>query len=386
MASCCQQALATDYDAELKRINDAMQLVDKKMSVALSANDTNQVRDLVHKNVHLIYAKGALTASYADFKRAEVAIEEALNHYPTSQDLYMLRANFNFKMHRLTAAERDLHKLDNVADGLEIRSLWADLDFQRGKYQEAEIRYKNILEDFDVWDAKARLAYYQLKTGHPDQALASYNNASDQLSAKEMRFFAWVELQKGLIDFEYGRYSEALTHYLQADREYSGYWQIEEHIAEVLNVLGRTRESIALYKKIIKKTNDPEFMGALAVILEKRHDKSAASYFQAADRGYAEQLALFPEAVSGHIINYWLVKKEPDMRLLEFALQNHRLRPNSESSLLLLKAYMKLGQKESAQSILKQILQTPWRGPEIERLVAELGVGTTTESVTASSH
>ena len=78
-----------------------------------------------------------------------------------------------------------------------------------------------------------------------------------------MRSYAWVELQRGLLDFDRRRDHEALAHYRVAERAYSGYWLIEEHIAEALDRLGRTAQAVEMYQRVIERTRNPEFVSAL---------------------------------------------------------------------------------------------------------------------------
>ena len=92
--------------------------------------------------------------------------------------------------------------------------------------------------------------------------------------------------------------------------------------------------------------------------------------YQEADVLFRRQLALYPEAAAGHLIEYLLQKPDVDPRLREYAEQNHALRPNGEAKLLLAKAYLKLGDAPAARTLLNEILQTPWRTPALAALVA----------------
>ena len=49
------------------------------------------------------------------------------------------------------------------------------------------------------WDDHARLAYLQSRTGDFAAPTSSYAQAEEQISVKEMRSYAWVELQRGLL-------------------------------------------------------------------------------------------------------------------------------------------------------------------------------------------
>jgi tetratricopeptide (TPR) repeat protein len=175
-----------------------------------------------------------------------------------------------------------------------------------------------------------------------------------------MRSYAWVELQRGLLQFEEGHYDAALAHYRRADKAYSGYWLIEEHIAEVLGKLGKTKESIALYEAIVGRTHNPEYVNALARIAGR------ADLYAEADRLNAARFALYPEAAIGHMIRDALARPLPRPDLVQLAQRNVALRPNAESKLLLARSYLKVGDRAAAAKLVDEIVKTtPWRTAEL---------------------
>ncbi|MCK5353720.1 MAG: hypothetical protein KAJ63_01270 [Methyloprofundus sp.] len=209
-------------------------------------------------------------------------------------------------------------------------------------------------------------------TGHPVIAEQLYDEAAEKLSAKEMRSFAWIELQKGLIDLQYERYEQALSHYHRANQAYSGYWLIEEHIAEVLNLLDRKQQAIALYNKIITKTGNPEFITALANILEIPDPELSSELQTQAESLYTRQFQLYPEAAIGHLVRHLLAKQHPGPKLLEYAKKNVQFRPNAEAKFLLVQSYLKFNQPDPAKKLLQDILETPWRTPQLLKIVATM--------------
>jgi len=188
-----------------------------------------------------------------------------------------------------------------------------------------------------------------------------YAKAQDELTAKEMRSYAWLELQRGIVRFEHGEHEKALAHYQRADRAYSGWWLIEEHLAEVLTAMGRKREAIAIYRRVVEQTRNPEYVAALAALTGDN------ALFAEADRLYAEQLRLYPEAAIGHVLRTKL-ERPPSPELVELAQRNVTYRPNAESKLLLAEAYLKTRQLAQARAVLAEIERTPWRMPDLARV------------------
>ncbi|HEV2719203.1 MAG TPA: hypothetical protein VG323_04225, partial [Thermoanaerobaculia bacterium] len=272
---------------------------------------------------------------------------------------------FNFKLHRLDAVDADLRLLDDDTPG--VAQLRADLAFQRGRYDEARRGYQHEIDIAGKWDDYARLAYLQSRSGDFAGAERSYAQAEEEISAKEMRSYAWVELQRGLLEFEQRHYDAALARYRRAERAYSGYWLIEEHIAEVLDRLGKKNESIAMYETIISTTNNPEYVNALARITGRN------DLYAEADRLNAARFALYPEAAIGHMIRDALARPAARPDLVQLAQRNVALRPNAESKLLLARAYLKVNDRAAAARLVDEIVKTtPWRTPELNDLLTSL--------------
>jgi tetratricopeptide (TPR) repeat protein len=132
-----------------------------------------------------------------------------------------------------------------------------------------------------------------------------------------MRSYAWVELQRGLLDLNHGRHDQALAHYKRANKAYSGYWLVEDHIAELLGAQRKFDEAVSLYKKVIARAPRPELQQALGDLYafmgkpdeaKPWHEQALAAYLASAERGevhYFHHLAQFyadvredgPEAV-----------------------------------------------------------------------------------------
>src|SRR5262249_15245612 len=126
-----------------------------------------------------------------------------------------------------------------------------------------------------------------------------------QVSAKEMRAYAWVELQRGYLAFSRGHHDQALAHYRTAARAYSGYWLVDDYTAEVLGAQEKFDQAAALYRAVIARTPRPEIQQALgdlyalmgnAAEAAHWHDAALAGYLASVRRGevqYLHHLAAF---------------------------------------------------------------------------------------------
>jgi hypothetical protein len=73
---------------------------------------------------------------------------------------------------------------------LERRAVLADLDFQEGNYERARREIARLVAEHRTWDNVVRLAHRNSKLGDPAEADALYEEAEDDLTAKQMRAYA----------------------------------------------------------------------------------------------------------------------------------------------------------------------------------------------------
>jgi len=81
---------------------------------------------------------------------------------------------------------------------------------------------------------------------HPWKAFRekeSDEEAEEELTAKEMRSFAWLEWQRGALAISRGRCEKARAHYQRAATAFSGHWQTDAHLAELFVAEGNLDEA-----------------------------------------------------------------------------------------------------------------------------------------------
>ena len=279
---------SSDYELELGRLT---RLVAKSEGDAL-AKPLNSER--ATKFVYLVYQRASLTGSLMELAAVETAINAAIEGIGPAGDLYFLKANLDFKLHRLGAVKQDLETGRGLKDSPQGKALQADLDFQEGRYREARRGYEALIHDEPAWDNLARLAHLKLKLGDFAGAEQCYIDAENELTVKEMRHYAWVQLQRGLVSLRRGSYEKAENHYRTAALAYSGYWLVDEHMAELCGAMGRFDEAVDLYRKVISSVPRPEFQQALGELYQSMgqpeqakpwHEKALSAYLDSARKG-----------------------------------------------------------------------------------------------------
>src|SRR5215468_5978549 len=145
-----------------------------------------------------LYQRASLAADFAALDAVGETLDPLALQLRPATDLYFLKASVDFKFHRLKDVRRDFELGgEALRDSLPGRALLADLAFEEGRYAQAEQDYQALIREDRTWDNLARLAHLRTKMGDVDDGDRLYEEAEEELSAKEMRHYAWVELKRG---------------------------------------------------------------------------------------------------------------------------------------------------------------------------------------------
>ena len=363
--------------AERRTWRYQLEQVDKAIASSTKAAEgvSNSALALEQVATHYL-SRARLTGDYADYKHAEELIDAAFTVHDTAFGPWKTRAQLNYTLHRMDRIEADLEQakiLESGKPGARSGQLLfaGKLAFQRGKYAEAKSLYEESLAIEQGSANLSAMAEYEWKTGNFDRGEELYVQADGKYHAPPTEPHAWNHLMRGLMDLDRGRYHEALVHYNEAATWLVGYWLVDEHVAEVLTLTGKTEEAKALYLDIITRTNNPEFMDAMAGILrdEGKSEESNAFVARARER-YEALLAMYPEAAYGHALDHYLEFGEDVAFVVDLAEKNHALRPNAEAKILLTHAYLKAERAKDAQRVIEEALGTPWSSADLHEAAA----------------
>lgn len=351
---------ANDYQAELERIEkDIAELRDHAL---VAPTDTEKVT----RYVHSVYQHAVHTGNLVALEAADPVIEQGVGLIRFPGDLYFLKANLAFKLHRLDDVRRSLSAEAALLNGAEGGALLADLDFQEGRYAQAKKGYQDIIERNRTWDNLARLAHFEFKMG--DTALADrlFEEAEDELTAKEMRSFSWLELQRGLLDLAHGRHAEAGEHYARAERAYSGHWLTAEHQAELLGAQGRYADAAALYEDVLDRVSKPELQQAFGELLSVMgeharaqgwYEKALAAYLDSAERGGVHYYH--------HLVDFYADVRKDGAEAVRWARMDIALRDNFASQAALAWAHHRNGDTQEAVAGITQALSSGARSAHL---------------------
>lgn len=352
--------------------------VDRRIAGHRKVAENNPSSSLAWGRVAELYlTRARLSGDYDDYAKAEEMVAKGFEA-GTKADFgpFMIRARLNYTLHRLDRIDADFERQTRLptVDGKEVygRDLFAaNLAFQRGQYAKAEELLVSLVDRMPAVSALSSLALYRWKAGRFDEAEALYRRALDTYDGEETEPEAWIHLQLGLMDLDRGRYDEALAHYREGEALISGYWLLEEHIAEILTLQGKTEDAKALYLAIVERTGNPEFMDALAE-LEQAAGRTAEAdaWLSKANAKFEAQLLRFPEAAYGHALEHFLAHGDDPTKALDMARRNHALRPNADAKRLLAAALVAAGNADEAKTVIEEALATPMRSADLHATAA----------------
>ncbi|MHA3771704.1 tetratricopeptide repeat protein [Verrucomicrobiota bacterium sgz303538] len=313
----------TDYDAEIGRIDEFI----RESGAALTEAPPDT--EMVLRRVFSLFRRASLTGSATELKSAETAINDAISRVAHSEDLYLLKANLDFKLHRIRETGQDLKQIANAEEVPEVLLLNADVAFQEGRCEEARRDYEAAIQKSRTWDALARLAYFTWKLGDASKADTLYADAEEEITAKEMRAYAWVRLQRGMLELSRGNHDAALAHYQRAQKAYSGYWLADEYMAELLGAQGQFEKAAALYQSIIARAPRPELeqqLGDLYVYMGR--PDLAKPWHEQALMGYLDSVKHGEVHYFHHLAAFYADVRENGSEALKWAEKDLALRAN----------------------------------------------------------
>lgn len=241
---------------------------------------------------------------------AVAAFDAAIALTPDDGELYVLRAKAEASLHRFDAARADL----------------------------ARAEARGISHTRQGAMHLVGLATQAATRGDIDAMEAAFESAEDAIRDPDPMFVAWLYTQRGaaLMDVEPQRAVEFLA--AAVDR-LPGFVLAEEHLAEALHRVGRDDEAIAIYERVIARTDDPEFMGALAEIHAAHGRRALAqAWTKRARTRFETLLARHPEAMSWHAAAFFQGPGGDAARARALLRDNARLRPTPEALVALARA------------------------------------------------
>jgi len=302
---------------------------------------------------------------------AEIA-SAALKKSPDDVRLLLVRADASATLHRVAPALADAKRAHELAPSAETEALLADLAWQSGDYETAAAAIRKAAQR-PSFSTLVRLAQLELDLGNVKAAEQAFARAETQIKDVSPVPVAWLGVQRGLLYLHTGQFERAERFYLEAVARLPSYPMALEHLAEIEALLGKREQAVRRYRAVIEKTDNPEFMAALAGVLEEMGKKPEADALrQRAGKRYDELLKKHPEAMYWHAADFFLEDGKDPKKALELLKKNAKLRPGAESWAALANAELAVGKIDDADKSIQRALATPLRHAEFHWTAARV--------------
>jgi tetratricopeptide (TPR) repeat protein len=305
-----------------------------------------------------------------------MTLDRARARFPGWPDLALLRAGVALAVHRAGAARAALDAVPGLAGQPPGRVLAADIAAFAGDYGTAREGYERAAREEPLWDTTARLAALDVATGGFDAADDRYAEAEDGITAKQMRAFAWVRVQRADLARALGDLDHAASRLTDADRAYPGWWYVAAHRAALDLAAGRPAYAVQGYRRVLAEVDRPEFHEALGTALARTGDATAATRCHAAARAAYLRSALRGEThylhhLAAHHVD---IGGEPGAAVV-WAERDACIRRSGATLSLLAWCLFRAGRVEEARAVLAEALALGAGDPRLQARARVIGAG-----------
>ncbi len=319
----------------------------------------------------LDYAR--LTGDYASYAAAQAHVNAAfaaverrgLAGDTTFVGPRLLKAQLDFTLHRndeairaLSGPELEARSSDDPHLLAEIVALRGAALFGSGHYEDGLAALREAVRTSPSPSHVQRLSLALAKVGEDDEAL----HGLAETSSDPPRTRAWLALARADVHLGRGRRREARREIEAARAAFPGDWHADEHLAELDAEEGHLASARNAYESLVARTGDPEFMDALAHLVEE--PDRAKSLRARAHALYMERLALLPEATYGHALEHALHEVSDPAFAVSLAEKNRDLRPDGEALTRLSQAYFRARRTDDAASTIRLVRASRWTSAE----------------------
>ena len=353
LCAACSPPRPSDYDSELRQLDAAIGGIEPgaERNVATAG-----------RYLYLLYSRASLTGDPAGFARTLTVVDSMPESLPRMD---LLRAKLEYQLHRLPEFRRRLADLMQEPSE-EVIALTADLAAQEGRYDVAQAAYETAIRGQATWDRLARLAYVHGVRGRIDIAQQLYARAVDQVDARQMRHYAWLEVQRGALEFRRGEFDAARKHYELADRAYSGYWLVADHMAELAAAERQFDRAVSLYRQALRQVPRPELQQALGDVYalagnatesKQWHERALTGYLDSVRRGEVHYLH--------HLAGFYADVRQDGEEALRWARQDFDLRAGPSTGDALAWALFRDSQIDASREQIDAVLAAGVSDPHV---------------------
>lgn len=337
---------------EISRLDEAVDAA----KAAPSTEVTDRQRAVYLAQLRL--TRALLTGRDDDLDATGEFAATAMKQLGPHQDLALVVARVAMSGHELGKVEDVLAAEPRLRNSSTGRALCADIARQRGELAAAASTYSDLVRADRRWEYLSALGGVREEMGDTAGAAKLFAAAADEIDAKQMRAYAWVEVQRGRLCQKLGDHSRADEHYEHADRAFSGWWLVAEHRANLLSKTGEFGTAATVRRRLANSTGRPDHLHALGdelVRAGRRHE--AATYHAAAGEGYQRSAERGERRYLHHYAEF-CADVVHDLPLAErIAKQDYADRPNGHTGRTLARILQSRGKDTERRALLDSLRQ-----------------------------
>jgi len=293
----------------------------------------------------LITLRGLIVGRVAEYERAEKIVDQLVRDAASDPAASLAHARIHALFHRFVKALDDLDRAERLSlDAETVNGERAAIFQALGRYDEARAIREEAANRRPSFENIGALAGLCAERGDLDAAERLYEESLRLYRGVSPFPLALLDFQRGLMWMNNGVLEEARASFDTALCRVPAYAPAQGHLAEVEAELGDIETAIARLYPLAISSDDPDYAGQLARILEDfgLTDESRR-WRQLAAARYDELVAAHPEAFADHAAEFWLAAGADPMKALGLARLNFEVRQTSRARDLLSQAIAAAG-------------------------------------------
>jgi tetratricopeptide (TPR) repeat protein len=243
------------------------------------------------------------TGDFSHLEQAAVVARQSLAAVPGEVNAGGLaaQARVDFESHRFAAARDGAKRLTATApDKAEGFMILGDALLELGEPDAALAAWQEMARrGDDGLDLQMRRARVHWVRGELDAAREGFSKAIELAKnplSLQPQAALWCRIQRGQLAFSLGDWQRAEEDYNAAREIAPEHYAVLDHLAELRAAQKQFPEAVALYQRVIERTNRAEFMQALGDVCaaagqpaeaKQWHDRALAVYLKSAEAGNA---------------------------------------------------------------------------------------------------
>jgi hypothetical protein len=228
-----------------------------------------------------------------DLRAAEDFASAALDRGTVHDDLLLTLAQLKLDSHDLDAATALLEQCRYSGGTHSAQAMRAAVLQQRGEAVTAAQLYASLLTGELTWRYLAGLAGVYADLDDVVTADALYHLAEDDIDAKQLTAFAWIEVRRAELFRRAGSPDRAVLHVERASAACAD-WRVEAERARCALATDDLDTAATAAAAVMARTGRPDHIQLLADALARAGDAAAAEHYDTARAAFAAAAPRWP--------------------------------------------------------------------------------------------